>query len=347
MFDAGLQAAELMTVYLGAALGLYRSLRDGGPATPPELARRAGISERYAQEWLEGQAASGLLTVDDVAAEPVRRRYTISDAHAEVLTDPDSPYSIVPMAATIAGIGNVLPRLVSAFGTGEGLPWADYGAVAIEAQGDFNRPWLKAKLGTEYLPKIPDVHQRLSSRGARVADLACGAGWAAIAIAQAYPDATVEGSDADEYSIELARGNAAAEGVAGRVSFRVADIAAMDRDDRYDVAIVVEAVHDLARPVEFLAAVRRMLVPSGVAIVADERAAETFTAPADELERFLYAVSVLSCLPASLAEQPSAATGAVMRPATLHRYATEAGFGAVSIIDEIEHDFLRFYRLDR
>lgn len=125
------------------------------------------------------------------------------------------------------------------------------------------------------------------------------------------------------------------------------DVAEIDLADRYDVAIVVEAVHDLPRPVEFLTAIRRMLVPGGVAIVTDERAAETFTAPADEVERFLCAAIVLSCLPGTLVERPSAATGAVIRPATMRRYATEAGFGAVSIIDEIEHDFLRFYRLDR
>jgi hypothetical protein len=54
--------------------------------------------------------------------------------------------------------------------------------------------------------------------------------------------------------------------------------------------------------------------------------------------------SVLRCLPAGLAEQTSAGTGTVMRPATLRRYALEAGFGDVEILP-IANDLFRFYRL--
>jgi hypothetical protein len=42
----------------------------------------------------------------------------------------------------------------------------------------------------------------------------------------------------------------------------------------------------------------------------------------------------------------SAATGTVMRQDTFERYAKEAGFDTVSVLP-IEHDFLRFYRIDR
>ena len=52
LFMASLGAFEVMTVYVGGKLGLYQSLRDDGPATPSELAARAHIAERYAQEWL-------------------------------------------------------------------------------------------------------------------------------------------------------------------------------------------------------------------------------------------------------------------------------------------------------
>jgi hypothetical protein len=45
-----------------------------------------------------------------------------------------------------------------------------------------------------------------------------------------------------------------------------------------------------------------------------------------------------------MAEQPSAATGTVMRASTFERYAKEAGFTAVETLD-LEHPLLRFYRL--
>lgn len=52
----------------------------------------------------------------------------------------------------------------------------------------------------------------------------------------------------------------------------------------------------------------------------------------------------MGCLPAGMAEKPSAATGTVMRPHTLRQYARQAGFGDVEILS-IQNDFFRFYRL--
>ena len=64
----------------------------------------------------------------------------------------------------------------------------------------------------------------------------------------------------------------------------------------------------------------------------------------DEIERMMYGWSVLCCLATGMAEQPSAATGTVMRADTLRRYATEAGFGTVDVLP-IENDLFRFYLL--
>jgi hypothetical protein len=45
-----------------------------------------------------------------------------------------------------------------------------------------------------------------------------------------------------------------------------------------------------------------------------------------------------------MGDPETAATGAVMRPSVLQRYAAEAGFGEFEILP-IETDFWRFYRL--
>ena len=46
-----------------------------------------------------------------------------------------------------------------------------------------------------------------------------------------------------------------------------------------------------------------------------------------------------------MSETPSAATGTVMRPETMRRYAREAGFSDAAVLD-IEHESYRFYRLN-
>jgi 2-polyprenyl-3-methyl-5-hydroxy-6-metoxy-1,4-benzoquinol methylase len=346
LFGAALGAIDVVSVYLGDRLGLYRALADTGASTSSELASRAGIHERYAREWLEHQAVTDILDVDDPAKSEGDRRYSLPSAHAEALIDLDSMFSISPMGRSFVAATQALPQVMEAFRTGSGVPWSAYGPDMIESQGDFNRPWVKHLLGTEYLPSVDDVHQRLlADPPARVADVACGVGWASIAIARAYPKVRVDGYDPDESSIDIARRLAKEAGLADRVTFEVRDGATIGNEGPYDLAIVIESIHDLPRPAEVLKGIRQSLTPGGTLIVADENVGESFTAPGNEVERLMYGFSFLVCLPSGLSEQPSAATGTVMRPDTLRRYATEAGFTNVDILDQIQHDFLRFYRL--
>jgi len=69
LFEATLGAWDLLGVYLGDRLGLYRTLADNkGPVTGAGLAAATGTHERYVREWLEQQAASGVLDVEDAEA---------------------------------------------------------------------------------------------------------------------------------------------------------------------------------------------------------------------------------------------------------------------------------------
>src|SRR5215471_1519801 len=90
LFMACLATMELANVELGIRLGLYEVLSGAGPVTAAELSRSAGIAKRYAKEWLEQQAAAGVVHVDDDPGEqPSARRFRLPDAHAHVLTDDD------------------------------------------------------------------------------------------------------------------------------------------------------------------------------------------------------------------------------------------------------------------
>ena len=84
--------------------------------------------------------------------------------------------------------------------------------------------------------------------------------------------------------------------------------------------------------------------PGGAVLVVDERVAETFTAPGDEVERMMYGWSVTHCLPTQLAEQPSAALGTVMRADTVRELAAAAGYAGVDVL-AVDNDFFRLYRL--
>jgi 2-polyprenyl-3-methyl-5-hydroxy-6-metoxy-1,4-benzoquinol methylase len=348
IFQSALGLLEVFSINLGDRLGLYQALADAGWLTTAELAERTATNERYAREWLEQQAVAGLLDVDDASAEPAARRYRLPPGHREVLLDRDSLAYLGPLARLGASVGLLVPDIAEAFRTGGGVPWSAFGPDGRETQAALNRPVFLNLLTQDWLPQIPDVHARLqSSESARVADLGCGGGWSSIAIARGYPNARVDGFDVDEPSLELARANAAEAELAARVQFHHVDASSgIDRalDGAYDLVCLFEMVHDLARPVEVLGAARRLAGDRGAVIVMDERTGETFAAPSHEMERLYYAASLFCCLPVGMSEQPSAATGTVMRPSTLRGYAREAGFRDVAILP-IEHDFFRFYRL--
>lgn len=338
---------DLYMVYVGVRLGLYHALADGGPATSAQLAQATGTHERYVREWLEHQAVGGILEVDDASLEAKVRRYRLPAGHVEVLLERDSLNYLAPFVRMMVGLTRPLPAVLEAFRSGGGVPYTDFSHDADfrEGQEDMNRVQYVNLLGREWLPAIPDVHTRLrQDPPARVADVACGTGWSSIAIARAYPKVTVDGFDLDEPSITRAKQNAAETGLEDRVSFEVRDAADLGLAGRYDLVSVFEAIHDMSRPVEVLTAIRDLVAEGGALIIADERVAESFTAPGDDVERLMYGWSVLHCLPVGMAEQPSAGTGTAMRPATLREYALAAGFRDVEILP-IENDFWRFYRL--
>jgi ubiquinone/menaquinone biosynthesis C-methylase UbiE len=186
----------------------------------------------------------------------------------------------------------------------------------------------------------------LSREGARIADVGCGAGWSTLALARAYPDATVEGIDIDPPSIQMARRNASEAGLDDRVTFRLADGSSLGIDSSQDATFLFECLHDMPHPVDVLDAVRRATKPDGVVVIVDEAVADTFTAPADDVERIMYGFSLFVCLPDGMSSSESSeATGTVMRRGVLEGYATRAGFEGVDVLPIHDFSLLRFYRL--
>jgi hypothetical protein len=80
VFGSAIGLMELLSIYVGERLGLYRALAEDGAATAPELAAATATNERYAREWLEQQAVAGILEVEDERAEPEARRFRLPRA---------------------------------------------------------------------------------------------------------------------------------------------------------------------------------------------------------------------------------------------------------------------------
>ncbi|MDF2555169.1 MAG: class SAM-dependent methyltransferase, partial [Microbacterium sp.] len=189
---------DIMAIHLGSQLGWYAELSRSDGLTASELATRTSCDARYAREWLEQQAASGVLLVDEAvaptsstgegaysgSASADARRFRLAPGVAEVLLDRGSLSYLEPLARMAAAVSGQLEALLEAYRTGGGVSWEQLGRHAREAQADMNRPWF------DELPSIVAGNDRLDDvlrrPQARIADLGAGGGWSSIALAKAY-----------------------------------------------------------------------------------------------------------------------------------------------------------------
>ena len=159
----------------GASSALYRALGEGEPVTAAELADRLGLDRWYVREWLQAEATAGLVTVDgDVDSG----RFALAPGAREALIDQTNPFYVGGLGSALAAAGATVSRVIEAFRSGDGVPYADYGPDAVEAQAALNRPAFVNSLVAEWLASVPDVQARLTDavRPARVADFGCGVG---------------------------------------------------------------------------------------------------------------------------------------------------------------------------
>jgi SAM-dependent methyltransferase len=347
LFEALVPAMELLCVELGVRRGLYAALERIGSATVSDLARETGIVERYAREWLEQQAAAGILEVAE-EGDARSRRYALPAAHAEVLLDSESPYAMAGVGSFLVGMTDVFDAVVDDFAKGEGVAYHRYGAAVRDAISSLNRPGFSLAM-EEWMQSAADLDERLRTRPSVIVDAGCGTGWSTLALARTYPLAHVIGVDLDEASVEDARANLAETDLGDRVEFVRADAGdaeALRRAVPGPIALgtVFEALHDMNGPIRTLRALRSLLAPGGAIVIGDEKVADQFTPDGDFLERLNYGFSVLHCLPATIAEGQDEANGTVMRAPTVERWAREAGFTRFEVLP-IEHELWSFYRL--
>jgi len=159
VFDSVLGLIDSWSIYIGDKLGLYDALAEGA-LTRDELASQTHTHWRYMGEWLEQQVTTGILEVDDPAAEPADRVFSLPEGHREVLVDRDSLNYLAPFVRLVTAGGQQLPAILDAYRNGGGVPWEQYGEDMRTGQGDMKRPWFVNALASDWFP-----HASRSTRG--------------------------------------------------------------------------------------------------------------------------------------------------------------------------------------
>jgi 2-polyprenyl-3-methyl-5-hydroxy-6-metoxy-1,4-benzoquinol methylase len=312
--------AECFGIWLGDELGLYRALADAGPSTAQAVAARAACHPRLVREWLDGQAAGGLVDYDAAADT-----YSLSPEGIMALADDTSPVFTARAMNAFASMFKDIDKIKAAFLGDGGLSWADHHPCLFKGTEWLFRTGYRAYLPGEWIPALDGVDAKLSA-GASVADVGCGHGASVIVMAEAYPSSRFTGFDYHEPSIATARQRAREAAVDGRARFEVA--AATDYSGTYDLICFFDCLHDMGDPVSAARHARERLDPDGTVLLAEPFAldARTDNLASNPMAALLYTASSVICTPNSLSQEVGLGLGAQAGEARLREVFTEAGF---------------------
>ncbi len=335
--DVGTALAGVLAV-VGDRTGLFTALAGAGPLTPADLAQRAAVAERYAQEWLAVMAGAGYIEYDASTGS-----FTLPDEHAMFLSHPGAETYLGGLFQGLPSMGSVIPQLSAAFKSGEGISFAELGSELPQALAAMNRSVYESRLVRSWLPAMPDVVARLQA-GGRALDIGCGIGVVPMAMARGFPQATVWGIDLDERSIALGQAEAANAGLGPRLSLQAMAVEAVPLEPGWDFISTFDVIHDLPDPLAALKHIRRALTPGGTYLMVEPKVADALQDNlANPFARMLYGMSCLHCVPQSLS-QGGPGLGACWGPARARDLTRRAGFTRFEALD-IRSPALAFYAL--
>jgi SAM-dependent methyltransferase len=319
-------AAVSIMIEVGRRVGLFEAMATMGAVTSAEIAEKTGLSERYIREWLAAMVCGGI--VEYAAGE---RTYRLPREHAAGLTG-SSTRNLTTMAEMFPLMNRVIPNVVAAFRTGEGVPYSAYQPDFTGLMDRRSRPRFDELLFSTYLAKPEGLIPRLEA-GIRVADVGCGTGYCIALMARRFPKSTFVGYDLSEEGIAEAR--ATARGL-DNASFVVQDIARFESPAPFHLITAFDAIHDQADPAGVMRRIRAALGSDGTFLMLDVWAsselADNVGVP---MAPYLYTMSTMHCMSVSLA-----GGGPGLGTAWGHQVATrmlhDAGFKDVQLFERVD-----------
>ncbi len=253
-------------VDIGLKGGLFRAIAAAGPEGigDEELARSCAFFPRYVGLWCRAAYAYELLDWD------ARTGYRLAPHMEALLLDTGDPQFIGGRIQFYAALYEDFRAFPAYLHSGETWPRSAHDPWLLEALKNLSKPDAGV-VTASILPQVPEALGRLE-RGGALLDIGCGAGFALTHYAARFPCARVVGLELDEPSVELARCEVAAAGLADRVEVRHGDATRLDEEAAYDVVTLNIALHETGGPPEYRAVldgVRRALKPGGVVVVLE------------------------------------------------------------------------------
>ncbi len=322
-------SAMCVGMWLGDKLGIYRAMEGAGPMTCDDVAAKTNCHPRLLREWLDSQVAAQLLEYDEGADT-----YELTPEGAMALADDNSPMFVSRAMSGFASIFADADKIADAFRSPSGgLSWGDHNDLLFQATEWFFRPGYRTFLTSEWLPALDGMVDKLDA-GIKVADVGCGFGASAIAMAERWPMSHFYGFDFHAPSIETSKERAAEAGVSGNTTFAVAD--AKSYDGTYDLICFFDCLHDMGDPVGIASYAREHLAPDGTILLVEPFALGDRVQNMREnpMAPMMLLFSSTICTPNSLSQEVGAAIGTAAGPDKLREVMTQAGLSQFRVAAE-------------
>ena len=331
-------------IHLGDRLGLYEVMAtsvDGD--TSESLAAKAGLHERWVREWLHNQVAARIVTCADLSATPPV--FHLSPEGVAVLATPNHPAYGMGMFHRLPQTMGALNAMPEAFRTGVGHDYDSHGpegAVGIERSFE---PWNQNFLIPMVIPVLEGIQEKLTV-GARVADIGCGSGGAALLMGSTFPKSIIEGFDISKFALERAEERKVDAKISNVSFFDPRDKPIAD-DNSYDLICTFDCIHDMTHPTEMMKTIRKALKDDGTWLLVDIKAHDSLelNVSKNPMASLLYGISVLSCMSSAMSEDGGEGLGTLgLSAVRAEAMARDAGFTQFKKLD-VDHSVNAFYEV--
>jgi ubiquinone/menaquinone biosynthesis C-methylase UbiE len=324
--------ALCLMIAVGHRVGLFDAMRELPRSTSDQIARHAGLNERYVREWLGAMVTGRVVEVD-----PDSNRFSLPPEHAAFLTRAAGADNIAVFSQYISLLGNVEDEIVACFKNGGGVPYAKFPRFHDVMAEDSGQSVLSS-LESHIVPLVPGLAEQLA-KGIKMLDVGCGRGRIMNRLAELYPKSRFTGIDLSSEAV-LVAWQEAAEKKLRNVEFIVSDLSDFDKKaehEAFDLITTFDAIHDQTKPLNVLKGIHRALKSDGVYLMQDIKGSSQVSKNIDHpLGTFLYTVSCMHCMTVSLA-QGGEGLGAMWGEEKTREYLARAGFQSVEK-HELAHD---------
>jgi len=327
------EGALAVMLSIGHRTGLFDTMSKLTPSTSEQIAKAAGLNERYVREWL-GALTTGRIIEHD----PVLKTYSLPSEHAAYLTREAGADNIGVFAQYIPLMGTVEDKIIRCFEKGGGVPYSEFHRFHDVMAEDSGQSVVSSLIDT-ILPSVHGITEKLKS-GIKVLDLGCGRGKAVNLMAKVFPNSRFVGYDLSEQAIKYAKDESKQLNLKN-VRFEVVDLTYFNEfasEKKYDFVTTFDAIHDQARPDNVLKGIFKTLKDDGTYLMQDISAsAEHHNNMDHPVGPLLYTVSTMHCMTVSLA-QGGMGLGTMWGREKALEMLDEAGFKNIEI-KNFDHDF--------